>query len=145
MSMTTKPLPLIKENRVDKIKASLKCIATHPFDRKKQRDCIMELYPGKTEKSVFRGMVVPSLRHLGFIIGHGGGLRVSANARIIIDSENIGDDLHRRTLRAVMCEVDKAKFRFIDILGEETPIMLKVLLSKACNLAISDVLFPIKP
>ena len=130
MNATIRPLPLIKENRVDKIKAALKCMDTHPFDRKKQRDCILELYPGKTEKSVFRGMVVPSLRHLGFIIGHGGGLRVSANARIIIDSENIRDDLHRRTLRAVICEVDNTKFEFIDILGDETPIMLTNFIEK---------------
>lgn len=130
MSMAAKPLPLIKENRIDKLKASLKCIAAHPFDRKKQRDCIMGLYPGKTEKSVFRGMVIPSLRHLGFIIGHGGGLRVSANARIIIDSENIGDDLHRRSLRAVMYEVDKTKFGFIDTLIEETPITLAEFIEK---------------
>lgn len=124
MSTTMRPLPLIKENRIDKIKASLKCMATHPFDRKKQRDCIMALYPGKTEKSVFRGMVIPSLRHLGLIIGHGGGLRVSANGRIIIDSENIRDNLYRRSLRAVMYEVDKTKFGFIDTLAEKTPIML---------------------
>ena len=130
MSMTIRPLPLIKENRIGKIKASLKCMAAHPFDRKKQRDCIMGLYPRKTEKSVFRGMVIPSLRHLGFIIGHGGGLRVSANGRIIIDSENIGDNLHRRSLRAVMYEVDKTKFGFIDILVEKTPIMLASFLEK---------------
>lgn len=130
MSMAAKPLPLIKENRIDKLKASLKCIAAHPFDRKKQRDCIMGLYLGKTEKSVFRGMVIPSLHHLGFIIGHGGGLRVSANARIIIDSENIGGDLHRRSLRAVMYEVDKTKFGFIDTLIEETPITLAEFIEK---------------
>jgi len=130
MSMAAKPLPLIKENRIDKLKASLKCIAAHPFDRRKQRDCIMGLYPGKTEKSVFRGMVIPSLRHLGFIIGHGGGLRVSANARIIIDSENIGGDLHRRSLRAVMYEVDKTKFGFIDTLVERIPIMWTGFLEK---------------
>lgn len=130
MNTTIRPLPLIKESRVDKIKAALKCIDTHPFDRKKQRDCILELYPGKTEKSVFRGMVIPSLRHLGFIIGHGGGLRVSANGRIIIDSENIGGDLRRRSLRAVICEVDNTKFGFIDILGEETPIMLTNFIEK---------------
>jgi len=130
MSMAAKPLPLIKENRIDKLKASLKCIAAHPFDRRKQRDCIMGLYPGKTEKSVFRGMVIPSLRHLGFIIGHGGGLRVSANARIIIDSENIGGDLHKRSLRAVMYEVDKTKFGFIDTLVERIPIMWTGFLEK---------------
>ncbi len=130
MSMAAKPLPLIKENRIDKLKASLKCIAAHPFDRKKQRDCIMGLYPGKTEKSVFRGMVIPSLRHLGFIVGHGGGLRVSANARIIIDSENIGGDFHRRSLRAVMYEVDKTKFGFVDTLVERIPMTLTGFLEK---------------
>jgi hypothetical protein len=122
--MMVKPIPLIKEDRIDKIKACLKCIANHPFDRKSQRDCIMELYPGKTEKSVFRGMVIPSLRHLGLVVGYAGGLRVSANAKIIIDSENIEPDLHLRCLRAVMCEIDKTKFGFIDMLIEDTHISL---------------------
>ena len=58
-------MPLIKEFRIARILACLNCFACHPFDRNKQRECILSLYPGKTEKSVFRGMVIPSLRRLG--------------------------------------------------------------------------------
>lgn len=128
--MMEKPIPIIKEDRIDKIMACLNCIADHPFDRIKQRNCIMELYPGKTEKVVFRGMAIPSLRHLGFIIGRAGGLRVSANARIIVNSEGIGYELHRRSLRAVIYEVDKIKFGFIDILSEKEPIILSEFIEK---------------
>ncbi len=115
--MISKSIPLIKETRLTKIQASLRCIASHPFDRNQQRECVMELYPGKNEKSVFRGMIIPSLRHLGLIVGYAGGLRVSANGRIIIDSENLEPVLHYNCLRAVIYEIDKAKFGLIDLMS----------------------------
>ncbi len=131
--MLVKPMPLIKEARIDKIKTCLKCISNHPFDRKRQRDCIMELYPGKTEKSVFRGMVIPSLRHLGLIVGYAGGLRVSANGKIIIDSESIEPDLHLRCLRAVMYEIDKVKFGLVGMVMRRAPVSLSDLVQSLAS------------
>jgi len=106
-------MPLIKETRVDKLIASLKCIANNAFDRYQQRDCILQLYPGKSEKSVFRGMIVTSLRHMGLILGYEGALRISANARIIIESNCMESDLQMACLRAVMYEIDQTKFNLI--------------------------------
>jgi hypothetical protein len=139
--MISKSIPLIKETRIDKIQASLKCIAAHPFSRNEQRDCIMELYPGKTEKSVFRGMVIPSLRHLGLVIGYAGGLRVSANGRLITDSENMEPDLHLDCSRAVMYEIDKDKFGFIDILSNATISLaiLKQTLASSLNIPETQI------
>ena len=113
-------IPLIKEYRVNKLKRCLKCIDQFPFDRDKQRECILEIYPGKSEKSVFRGMVIPSLRHLGLILGYGGRIRISANGKIIVESELLGDKLHQRALRAVIYEIDKIKFQFIPVLKHLT-------------------------
>jgi len=106
-------MPLIKETRVDKLIASLKCIANNAFDRYQQRDCILQLYPGKSEKSVFRGMIVTSLRHMGLILGYEGALRISANARIIIESNCMESELKMACLRAVMYEIDQTKFNLI--------------------------------
>lgn len=136
--MTSKSMPLIKETRLAKIQASLRCIASYPFDRNKQRDCVMELYPGKTEKSVFRGMVIPSLRHLGLVVGYAGGLRVSANGRIIIDSENMEPALHFDCLRAVIYEIDKAKFGLIDSLSNTAVSLADLRQNLASSLPSTD-------
>lgn len=115
-------IPLIKENRINKLEGCLECIAQYPFDREKQRECILALYPGKSEKSTFRGMVIPSLRHLGLILGYGDLIRLSANGKIIVESKSINDELHQRVLRAVIFEIDKRKFRFMQTLTHITTI-----------------------
>lgn len=136
--MTNKPMPLIKEARIDRIQASLKCIAAHPFDRGKQRDCILQLYPGKTEKSVFRGMVIPSLRYLGLVVGYAGGLRVSANGRIITDSENMSSNIHSDCLRAVMYEIDKAKFGLVDTIANAPVSLSDLIRTLAASTSVPD-------
>lgn len=127
--MKTKKIPLIKEYRVDKLKACLECIDSHPFNRDRQKECILSLYPGKSEKSVFRGMIIPSLRHLGLIIGYRGFIRLSANGKIIIESKSLGDELHRRVLKAVVYEIDENKFGFMDIIVKKAPFSKQDFLS----------------
>jgi len=119
--MTVKPAPLIKEHRLDKLETCLECIDRHAFNRDKQRDCIMSVYPEKSEKSVFRGMVIPSARHLGLIVGYGDFIRLSANAKIMLESRALGDEVHQRVVRAVLHEVDEKKFGFLRVLCAEGP------------------------
>jgi len=109
--MTEFSIPLIKEHRVEKLVDALKCIDNNPFNREKQRDCIMKLYPDKTEKSIFRGMIIPSLRHLGLIIGHGSSIRVNVNGKILIESEK--RNFISRAARAIFLEIDRKKFHFV--------------------------------
>ncbi|MCK4338879.1 MAG: hypothetical protein KAW87_02675 [Candidatus Cloacimonetes bacterium] len=113
---SNKKVPLIKEYRVDKLKSCLKCIDKYPFNRDKQKECILNLYSGKSEKSVFRGMVIPSLRHLGLILGYRDFLRVSANGKLMIESELASQNLQQRVLGAVIYEIDQNIFKFIDVL-----------------------------
>ena len=127
-----KKIPLIKEYRVDKLKNCLKYIDTYSFNRDKQKEFILSLYPDKKdkdpehkEKSVFRGMVIPSLRHLGLIVGYGDLLRTSANGKLIIESELTNKNLHQRVLRAVIYEIDQNIFQFIDVLRENDSINIR--------------------
>ena len=129
--MTIKPAPLIKEYRLEKLEASLECIDKHAFDRERQKDCILSLYPDKSEKSVFRGMVIPSARHLGLIIGYADLIRLSANGKIMVESKALGNEVHGRVARAVMCEVDRTKFRFMDMLGAHAPVPKDTFLQSA--------------
>jgi len=129
---SNKKIPLIKEYRVDKLKNCLKYIDTYSFNRDKQKEFILSLYPDKKdkdpehkEKSVFRGMVIPSLRHLGLIVGYGDLLRTSANGKLIIESELTSKNLHQRVLRAVIYEIDQNIFQFIDVLRENDSINIQ--------------------
>lgn len=105
-------IPIIKENRIEKIVECLQCIDKYAYNREKFKECILQLYPGKSEKSVLRGMVIPTLRHLGLIVGYAEFIRVSANGKLILKSQNFGDVGLKRGLRAVFLEIDNQFFNF---------------------------------
>jgi len=120
--MNKKKIPLIKEYRIYKLKGCLQCIDRYLFNREKQRDCILDLYLNKKgksiehrEKSIFRGMVLPSVRYLGLIIGNADSIKASANGKLIIESQD-DQKLYQRVLRAITYEVDKDIFNFIPII-----------------------------
>lgn len=117
-------IPLIKEYRVQKLEECLRCIDKYAYHREKQRDCILTLYPNdrnKTvehrEKSIFRGMIIPSLRYLGLIIGFGDMIKASANGKLIIESQ-FDNELHKRCWRAIVYEIDKSIFHFMDYIEQ---------------------------
>lgn len=107
-------IPMIKENRIEKIVGCLQCIDKHAYNRERFRECVLQLYPpGKSEKSVFRGMVIPTLRHLGLILGYAEFIRVSANGKLILKSKEFGEEEFKRVLRASFLEIDNQLFKFI--------------------------------
>jgi len=120
-------IPLIKEYRIQKLTKCLECFDKFAYHREKQRDCVLELYPNtdnKTlehrEKSIFRGMVIPSLRYLGLIIGFGDIIKPSANGKLIIESQ-FDNELYERCWRAIICEIDKRTFNFLENLLGKLP------------------------
>ena len=107
-------IPLIKENRIERLTEVLNIFNKYPYDRDMQKDSILELYPNKSEKSVFRGMVIPSLRYLGLIIGYENFIRLSANGKIILEGEKKGKKEKLRIWRALILELDLIKFEFLN-------------------------------
>ena len=107
-------IPLIKENKIAMLIKSMDCIDKHAYNREAQRECILSLYPNKSEKSVFRGMVIPSLRHLGFIVGYRDLIRLSANGKLLLESTQQSNKEFNRVLRAIFLEIDTLKFKFIE-------------------------------
>jgi hypothetical protein len=75
----------------------------------------MKLYPGKSEQSVFRGMVIPSLRALGFILGFNDFIKISANGKLILESKKKSNTLFYKTLRVIFYEIDQEYFKVLDI------------------------------
>ncbi|MBD3387367.1 MAG: hypothetical protein GF416_00270 [Candidatus Altiarchaeales archaeon] len=101
-----KILPIIKEIRIKHLIESLVCFDKYPYDRENQRDCVLRLYPDTSEKSTFRGMVIPSLRYLGLIIGYEDLIKPSANGKLVLESLNQNNTETLRVFRALLLELD---------------------------------------
>ena len=110
--------PTIKEGRLSILLAALNCFDKWAYKREKQKECILKLYQGKSEKSVFRGMVIPSLRDLGLIIGKDNLIRPSANGRLLLEVQKKGEQELMRVARAILLELDLEEFK---VLSDVTP------------------------
>lgn len=127
--MNNKKIPLIKEYHIETLEKCLECFDKHPFNRERQKNCVLNLYANKKgrslehrDKSIFRGMVISSLKYLGLIVGDGDSFRASANGKLIIESQSIDAELHDRVLRAVTYELDKKIFGFTAIIRNHSSL-----------------------
>ncbi|OIN98160.1 hypothetical protein COY52_03145 [Candidatus Desantisbacteria bacterium CG_4_10_14_0_8_um_filter_48_22] len=111
--MKKKIIPLIKEYRIQKLFKVLVCFEKYPFNRDGLRECILQLYKSKEEKSIFRGMVIPSLRHLGLILGYDEDLRLSANGNLIVIARKKSEEEGLRVFRAVLTEIDDLDIKIL--------------------------------
>ena|SRR2546422_3787312 len=133
-------IPLLKEYRLSKLTECLRCIDNNQFNREKQRNCILDLYPPNPkgvehmEKSIFRGMVIPSLRHLELIIGYGSTIKLAANGKLIIESELINSNLYARVLRAIIFEIDRDVFQFLELIKKEGSVKISKFIDTICGL-----------
>lgn len=98
-------LPVLKAWK--RIFELLECISDHPYDRDGFQEAVLKLYPGKSPKSVFRGMAVPTLRSLGFIVGYADIIRISANGALVHTARQESKSEGLRALRAVLLEMDE--------------------------------------
>ena len=142
-------IPLIKEYRITNLRNSLRCFETNKFDRIAQRKCVLKNYDHSSndishlDKSIFRGMVIPSLRSLGLIYGDGDSIKVSSNGKIIIDSEG-SEELHSRVLRSVLYEIDQRIFNFIPLLIKLRFPSKELFTKSFASRNASDVTSPLK-
>lgn len=102
--MTKATLPVLKAWK--RIFELLECINDHPYDRDGFQEAVLRLYEGKSPKSVFRGMSVPTLRRLGFIVGYADVIRISANGALVHTARQESKSEGLRALRAVLLEMD---------------------------------------
>lgn len=102
--MTKATLPVLKAWK--RIFELLECVNDHPYDRDGFQEAVLKLYEGKSPKSVFRGMAVPTLRRLGFIVGYADVIRISANGALVHTARQESKSEGLRALRAVLLEMD---------------------------------------
>jgi hypothetical protein len=117
----------------------LDCINRHPFDRNGFQGAVLKLYPGKSSKSVFRGMAIPTLRNLGLILGFGDDIRISANGALINCAFSKSREEGIRALRAILFELDQ-QIEFISYLADKPSVVLDEFIQTWNNkIEISDL------
>ncbi len=117
--MKKKVIPLIKEYRIQKLFKVMGCFEQYPFNRDGLRECILKLYQDKEEKSIFRGMVIPSLRHLGLILGYDEDLRLSANGNLIVIARKKSAEEGLRVFRAILTEIDDLDIKILKMIAKK--------------------------
>ncbi len=117
--MKKKVIPLIKEYRIQKLFKVMRCFERYPFNRDGLRECILKLYQDKEEKSIFRGMVIPSLRHLGLILGYDEDLRLSANGNLIVIARKKSEEEGLRVFRAILTEIDDLDIKILKMIAKK--------------------------
>jgi hypothetical protein len=115
-----KEFPLVKEVNAQRILAALLLLRQFPLDRDAQRDAILSLYRQKEEKSVFRGMVIPSFRKLGLLQGWEDMISLSANGLVIAEAAGASLDFGMRAFRAVLLEKDREYLSIVEVHVRET-------------------------
>ena len=123
--MAKATLPVLKA--WERIFELLKCINDHSYDRNGFQEAVLELYPGKSPKSVFRGMAVPTLRSLGFVVGYADVIRISANGALIHAARQESRPEGLRALRAVLLEMDDG-IGILSYLEDKSAIPIQVLI-----------------
>jgi len=109
----------------NKLFTLLRCVRDHPFDRDGLREAVLRLYPGRDEKSVFRGMVIPTLRRLGLIVGYEESIRLSTSGVLIVTALDKSETEGLRALRAILLEKDQASAGFISELELAGPMAIE--------------------
>jgi len=98
-------LPVLKV-QASRLFNLLLCAYRHPYDREGFKEAVLELFPGREEKSVFRGMAIPTLRRLGLIIGYEDLIRLSADGFLLVNAWQGSTEQGQRTLRAYLLQYE---------------------------------------
>lgn len=114
-------LPVLKA--WDRVFELLECAGNNEYDRDGFRDAVRELFPGKSEKSVFRGMAIPTLRRLGLIVGYEDVIRLSANGSVALLAYRESPKEGLRALRVIQYEIDAEGIGFIQRLASRSAVL----------------------
>jgi hypothetical protein len=129
--MKSQGIPLIKERRFELLVDSLKCPNDNKYERTRQIDCVLQVYNKKTreyEKSIFRGIVIPTLGKLGLIVNYGRMVKPSENGHLLIIARELGEELYKAAKTQVIIDIDREMFGFMEVINGTGPNSKDVLL-----------------
>ncbi len=80
----------------------VRALAAHEFDRDAFRVAVLRLFNAKTEKSVFRGMAIPTLRVLGLLVGFEREMHLSGDGTLVreVDTDSPGPNV---AMQRILC------------------------------------------
>ncbi len=84
----------------------LSALRDHEFDRDGFKDSVLAIFPDKDEKSVFRGMAIPSLRTLGLLIGFEQETHLSGDGALVAESGVANNFRMNEPMRQLLREIE---------------------------------------
>lgn len=112
-------------------------------NRNELREHILSMFDSTDEKSVFRGMYVPTMRALGLTLGFGQEIRCSSNGRLLFEAYSKSNDEGKRILGKMLVEIDEDNYNIVDFLKNrlvtEHKSIVKFITSKDASLGLTPL------
>lgn len=87
-------------------------------NRNELREHVLSMFNSTDQKSVFRGMYVPTMRALGLTLGFGQEIRCSSNGRLLFEAYSKRNDEGKRVLGKLLVEIDERNHAIVYFLRE---------------------------
>jgi hypothetical protein len=112
-------------------------------NRNELREHVLSMFDSTDEKSVFRGMYVPTMRALGLTLGFGQEIRCSSNGRLLFEAYSKSNDEGKRVLGKMLVEIDEDNYNIVDFLKNrlitEHKSIVKFITSKDASLGLTPL------
>ena len=112
-------------------------------NRNELREHVLSMFNSTDEKSVFRGMYVPTMRALGLTLGFGQEIRCSSNGRLLFEAYSKSNDEGKRVLGKMLVEIDEDNYNIVDFLKNrlvtEHKSIVKFITSKDASLGLTPL------
>ena len=112
-------------------------------NRSELREHVLSMFDSADEKSVFRGMYVPTMRALGLTLGFGQEIRCSSNGRLLFDAYSKSTDEGKRVLGKLLAEIDEDNYNIVYFLKNrlimEHKSVVKFIISKDVSLGLTPL------
>jgi hypothetical protein len=87
----------------------LRTLQEHEYDRDGFREAILELFKEKSEKSVFRGMAIPTLRTLGLLVGFEREMHLSGDGALVMTADSLDEPRNNRAMQRVLAYIERKR------------------------------------
>ena len=85
-------------------------------NRNELREHVLSMFENTDEKSVFRGMYIPTMRAIGLTLGFGQDIRCSSNGRLLFEAYSMSNNEGKRVLGKILVEIDENSYAIMTFL-----------------------------
>lgn len=116
-------------------------------NRNELREHVLSMFNSTDQKSVFRGMYVPTMRALGLTLGFGQEIRCSSNGRLLFEAYSKSNDEGKRVLGKLLVEIDEGNYAIVYFLRErlvtEHKSIVEFITSKDTSLGLTPLSYKV--